>query len=132
MRNQWYTIIEYHICMSKVVADFNMLMCRMFIFTNFQYVSIFMQKRIILHEIGHAIGFQHEQTRPDRDNHVTIIRKNIPPNMYYNFQKYSTRVINDYGVPYDYRSLMHYGKTVRLPILTRSTSSKHASFEFGP
>lgn len=66
-------------------------------------------KKIIVHELGHAIGFQHEQTRPDRDNYVYIIRQNIPPNMYYNFQRYSTNSVNDKQVPYDYTSVMHYG-----------------------
>lgn len=32
---------------------------------------------IVVHELGHVIGFWHEHTRPDRDNHVEIISKNI-------------------------------------------------------
>ena len=111
---------------------------------------------------GHALGFFHEQSRPDRDNFVTIIWANIPSSKFENFDnwigdilftwiinklnqkshvsvkkvyvslvsshkildsfvwllldrrhafnKYPRSTIDSLGTPYDYGSLMHYGK----------------------
>jgi len=64
---------------------------------------------IVAHEFGHALGFHHEQTRPDRDEYVRIHEQNITPRNRFNFKKYNWQMINAYGVPYDYESIMHYG-----------------------
>jgi len=64
---------------------------------------------IVMHEIGHTIGLYHEQSRPDRDNYVRIIERNIQRGMAFNFRK--ARNIDSLGTPYDFRSMMHYGST---------------------
>ena len=64
---------------------------------------------IILHELMHALGFKHEQSRPDRDEYITVLWDNIISNKQYNFNK-STN-IDQLGTPYDLCSVMHYGLT---------------------
>ncbi|XP_078371488.1 blastula protease 10-like [Oculina patagonica] len=63
----------------------------------------------VAHEIGHAISFYHEQSRPDRDNYVTILWENITEKNKFNFHKYPRSTIDALGTKYDYGSLMHYG-----------------------
>ncbi|KAM4602972.1 low choriolytic enzyme-like [Polymixia lowei] len=59
----------------------------------------------VQHELLHALGFNHEQTRSDRDNHIRVYWENIINDMKYNFNKIDT--LNQ-GTPYDYNSVMQY------------------------
>ncbi|EDO45037.1 predicted protein, partial [Nematostella vectensis] len=62
----------------------------------------------VAHEFGHALGFYHEQSRPDRDNYVTINWNNIYDRYKFAFNKYPASTINSLGTEYDYGSVMHY------------------------
>ncbi|KAL8618875.1 hypothetical protein ACOMHN_000882 [Nucella lapillus] len=66
---------------------------------------------LYLHEIGHAIGLVHEHQLPDRDKYIYIIYDNVAPSMRIWFNKYSPKDVNQYGVPFEYSSVMHYGVT---------------------
>ncbi|XP_062913270.1 bone morphogenetic protein 1-like [Mobula hypostoma] len=65
---------------------------------------------IVVHELGHVIGFWHEHTRPDRDDHVTIVRENIQPGQEYNFLKMEPEEVDSLGETYDFDSIMHYAR----------------------
>ncbi|KAM8873002.1 bone morphogenetic protein 1-like isoform 2-T2 [Synchiropus picturatus] len=65
---------------------------------------------IVVHELGHVIGFWHEHTRPDRDEHVSIIRDNIQQGQEYNFLKMEPDEVDSLGEGYDFGSIMHYAK----------------------
>ncbi|XP_071106282.1 hatching enzyme 1.2-like [Haliotis cracherodii] len=62
----------------------------------------------IMHETMHAMGFWHEQSRPDRDSYVTIEWSNIQQGREHNFDKYTTTQVDTLGLQYDYESVMHY------------------------
>jgi hypothetical protein len=61
---------------------------------------------IIAHEIKHALGWVHEQSRPDRDEYVQIHWANINAGYTRNFDIHASAWN---GGPYSFSSIMHYG-----------------------
>ena len=60
---------------------------------------------VVVHEIGHALGLFHEQSRSDRDAHVEIVWDNIESGKRHNFRKRSHAIAHG---DYDFESIMHY------------------------
>jgi len=60
-----------------------------------------------IHEIAHALGIYHEQSRQDRDNYVTVQWNNIEQGKESNFNKYQSSRGVDVG-SFDFGSIMLY------------------------
>ncbi len=75
---------------------------------------------IMAHELAHALGYIHEQSRPDRDASVNVLLACVQAGMEHNFNIAASA--DQYG-PYDFDSVMHYGQTAFLepsPVCTRT------------
>lgn len=66
-------------------------------------------RRLVTHELFHALGVRHEHTRADRDSYIVVHWDNIKNDFRYAFEKNS----NYSGINgrYDYGSIMHYYST---------------------
>lgn len=63
----------------------------------------------IVHEVLHALGFIHEQSRSDRDRFVEVVWGNIDEKFWPQFQKLSEDLMGPTkDTPFDYRSIMLY------------------------
>ena len=60
------------------------------------------------HEMMHAVGFLHEQSRPDRDDYIDVLFDNIIPGAHSQFNKMAETDWHDMSENYDLKSVMHY------------------------
>jgi len=63
---------------------------------------------MIVHELGHVLGFHHEHQRWDRDDYITVHYENIKPGRSSDYDLISRTNWIVSSTPYDYRSIMHY------------------------
>lgn len=66
----------------------------------------------LAHEIGHALGFQHEHKRRDRGQFIDVNMQKVKPD---DGTRYQFRMVEPgtclTPTPYDLRSIMHYGSS---------------------
>ncbi|GAL77262.1 hypothetical protein JCM19274_4975 [Algibacter lectus] len=85
-------------------------------------LAFFQPTSAAIHEIGHAIGLRHEQSRYDRDNSININLANVVDSLEHNFNKYTS---NYYAVgSIDYNSVMMYDSDAfainpAIPVMTK-------------
>lgn len=82
---------------------------------------------IIVHELMHAIGLEHEHSRNDRGDYITVDENNVDEGKFFrvvrleekniaqefsdkkhNLKKVDESAFTSYGCPYTYESVMHY------------------------
>ena len=85
-----------------------------------------------IHEIGHAIGLWHEQSRVDRANYITIHYENIQSGREYNFQTYAEQGMDgdEFTSSLDFGSIMMYGpysfSSNGKPTITKKSGSTYS------
>ncbi|CAH3037134.1 unnamed protein product, partial [Porites lobata] len=123
----WIRFVKRHGCWSRVGKQFSS--------SGPQLLSVGPgcdKKGIIMHELMHAVGFWHEQSRTDRNKYVEVLWENVAKGQAHNFNKYSHGKLDYLGAMYDFQSLMHYGSRAFSKNGKRTIKAlKQSGVEFG-
>jgi len=83
----------------------------------------------VIHELLHACGLFHEQSRFDRDDYITVMYDNIEEGDKSQFRKIGLGPTSYYNTVYDYLSVMHYDQYAFSKNNQRSIVSKVAAYQ---
>ena len=89
----------------------------------------------VLHELGHAIGLEHEHQRTDRDSYLNIRNDLVQVGFRPNISALPGAAMR-IGQPYDYLSIMHYsanqgGSTISTLIMLPWDNTNHTDIVMG-
>ncbi|RXG54646.1 Zinc metalloproteinase nas-39 [Armadillidium vulgare] len=65
------------------------------------FCVMFYDRGNVYHELFHVLGFHHEHNRPDRDDHVDVMWRNIRREARNNFEKRHPNSVDLLSMPYD-------------------------------
>lgn len=85
-----------------------------------------------IHELGHAIGLWHEQSRRDRDRFVQIHLDNVQPGYERNFDTIAGQIGSSDVNNYNFGSIMHYALTAFSVDTSRPTISVRPGVRIPP
>ncbi|XP_055349102.1 zinc metalloproteinase nas-4-like [Paramacrobiotus metropolitanus] len=88
----------------------------------------------IVHELNHAVGFWHEQSRPDRDSYIDLNLNNVPQDQHHAFNKYGASIVTTSGTGYDFGSIMHYNMyafAINPSIWTIRPKTQYQNYQIG-
>lgn len=98
------------------------------------HIAPYQTMGIVAHEIGHAVGLYHEQSRHDRDNYVTINLSNVPSDKRNNYDKITSNYYNMGS--FDFSSIMLYSSydfaiNSNVPTMTKKDGSTFTGQRMG-